>query len=64
MTHLQRTNAINDKVPARTVQPLARVDEHDHRRKVVTAWNEFDERYGRFADDWNHDFTPDGERRS
>lgn len=33
-------------------------DDQQHRQKVATAWNAFDERCGRFADEWNRDFTP------
>lgn len=36
-----------------------REQDAEHRRKVVEAWNEFDERCGRFADEWNRDFMPD-----
>lgn len=35
----------------------------EHRRKVVAAWNAFDEKHGRFADEWTADFMPDGEDR-
>lgn len=34
-------------------------DDRTHREKVVAAWNAFDETHGRFADEWNHAFTPD-----
>lgn len=35
----------------------------EHRQKVVAAWDEFDERRGRFADEWNGAFMPeDGDR--
>jgi antitoxin CcdA len=40
-----------------------RDDDLEHRRKVVAAWNAFDEKHGRFADEWNGDFMPDGESR-
>jgi antitoxin CcdA len=38
-------------------------DDREHQRKVVAAWNDFDERHGRFADEWNGAFMPeDGDR--
>lgn len=40
-----------------------RDEDHEHRRKVVESWNEFDERHGRFADDWNGAFLPDEDAR-
>ncbi|WP_372398170.1 type II toxin-antitoxin system CcdA family antitoxin [Azospirillum sp. HJ39] len=40
-----------------------REDDQEHRRKVAAAWNAFDERHGRFADEWNRDFMPDDESR-
>jgi antitoxin CcdA len=33
----------------------------EHRRKVAAAWNAFDEKHGRFADEWNSDFMPEDE---
>jgi Post-segregation antitoxin (ccd killing mechanism protein) encoded by the F plasmid len=42
-------------------QRQKRDDDLEHRKKVVAAWNDFDERCGRFADDWNRDFLPDDE---
>lgn len=33
--------------------------DQEHRRKVIAAWNDFDARHGRFADDWNSDFMPE-----
>ncbi len=38
-------------------------DDREHRRRVAAAWREFDERCGRFADEWNQDFMPDGDDR-
>ena len=38
-------------------------DDREHRKKVVAAWNAFDEKHGRFADEWNADFLPDDESR-
>ncbi|WP_376958077.1 type II toxin-antitoxin system CcdA family antitoxin [Azospirillum sp. A26] len=35
----------------------------EHRRKVAAAWNAFDEKHGRFADEWNSDFMPEDESR-
>jgi len=40
-----------------------REDDQEHHRKVAAAWNAFDERHGRFADEWNRDFMPDDETR-
>ncbi|WP_448191770.1 type II toxin-antitoxin system CcdA family antitoxin [Azospirillum sp. sgz301742] len=40
-----------------------RENDRKHRKKVVAAWNEFDEKHGRFADEWNRDFMPDDEGR-
>lgn len=40
-----------------------REDDEEHRRKVAAAWNAFDERCGRFADEWSRDFMPDDESR-
>lgn len=47
---------------ART-ERLKREEDQEHRKKVVAAWNAFDEKHGRFADEWNQDFMPDGENR-
>jgi len=38
-------------------------DDPESRRRVVEAWNTFDERHGRFADEWNRDFMPGAVRR-
>lgn len=40
-----------------------REDDQEHRRKVAAAWNAFDERHGRFADEWNRDVMPGDESR-
>jgi antitoxin CcdA len=40
-----------------------RAEDQEHRKKVAAAWNDFDARHGRFADEWNQDFMPDGESR-
>ncbi|CBS85457.1 type II toxin-antitoxin system CcdA family antitoxin [Azospirillum lipoferum] len=40
-----------------------RDDDPAHRRKVVAAWNAFDEKHGRFADEWNRDFMPEDQDR-
>lgn len=40
-----------------------REDDLEHRKKVVAAWNAFDEKHGCFADEWNRDFMPTGDDR-
>lgn len=40
-----------------------REEDREHRKKVVAAWNAFDEKHGRFANEWNQDFMPDDEDR-
>ena len=40
-----------------------RENDREHRARVVAAWNEFDEKHGRFADEWNRDFMPRVEER-
>lgn len=48
-------------INASLTQPSMRNADGTHERQVVAAWNDFDKRHGRFADDWNGDFVPDGE---
>ena len=38
-------------------------EDREHRKKVIAAWNAFDEKHGRFADEWNADFMPEDETR-
>ena len=38
-----------------------REEDREHAKRVVAAWNAFDEKHGRFADEWNADFMPEDE---
>lgn len=34
-------------------------DDAEHRRRVVESWNAFDEKHGRFAEEWATAFMPE-----
>lgn len=36
-----------------------RDDDREHHRKVAAAWNDFDAKHGRFAEEWTQDFLPE-----